>query len=129
MIYFIIFSFAYFFNCNLCLIWLLQFFFIKHPNFFFTVNVFYCIRSLYSNFIFFVWSVIFGKNVFIFWYSYMITNFKFRIFITTLKSIYVLDFTSKAFISTVLWYALLHSVTISSNLSIYTFLDIAVIYL
>ena len=43
------------------------------------------------------------------------------------KSIYVLSLTSTGFILFVLWCVLLCSFTISSNLSIYTFFDIAVI--
>ena len=31
-----------------------------------------------------IWNITFSKNVFIFWYSYMITNFKFRIFFVIL---------------------------------------------
>ena len=46
-----------------------------------------------------------------------------------LESIYVLGFTSTGFALIVLWYALLYVLTISSNLSIYTFLDTEVIYL
>ena len=65
---------------------------------------------------------IFRKNIFIFWYSNNITNFKFRIFIFNFSArvgfVLALDFTSTGFILIVLWYVLL---TISSNLSIYTF--------
>ena len=46
-----------------------------------------------------------------------------------LDSIYVLGFTSTGFILIVLWYVLLYLLTISSNLWIYTFFDIQVIYL
>ena len=41
----------------------------------------------------------------------------------------MLDFISKGFILMVLWYVLLYSLTISSNLSIYIFFNIEVIYL
>ena len=77
-----------------------------------------------------IWRVIFCKNVFIFWYSYLIANFRFRIFIifSTLKSIYMLDFISTGFILMLLWYVLLYSLTISSILSKDTFFDIEVIY-
>ena len=46
-----------------------------------------------------------------------------------LKSIYVLSLTSTSFILIVLWYVLLYSPTISSNLLIYTFFDTEVMYL
>ena len=65
----------------------------------------------------------------------MITNFKYRIFtLTTLlefnsiESIYVLSLTSTGFMLIVLWYVLLYSFTISSNLLIYTFFYIEVTY-
>ena len=37
----------------------------------------------YKNFFKAIWSISSKKNVFVFWYSYMITNFKFKIFINT----------------------------------------------
>ena len=49
--------------------------------------------------------------------------------ISLLESIYVFDFTSTGFILIALWYFLLYLLTISANLSIYTFYDIEVIYL
>ena len=53
------------------------------------------------------WSVTFCKNIFIFWYSNNITNFKFRIFIIiffiNIESIYTFDFASAGFILIVLW--------------------------
>ena len=45
------------------------------------------------------------------------------------KSVYVLDFISTGFILFVLWYLFLYSLTILSNLLIYIFLDIEIIYL
>ena len=39
------------------------------------------------------------------------------------KSIYMLDFTSTGFTLILLWYLLLYLLTISSNLSMYTFFD------
>ena len=70
------------------LISLLQFFFIKCSNNFFTIEIINNICSWNSIFYFTnnktffrpVWCVSFSKNVFVFWNSYMITNFKFRIF-------------------------------------------------
>ena len=44
LIYFISFSLHYFFNSELCLIYLLQFFFIKPSNNFFSINIIYYIR-------------------------------------------------------------------------------------
>ena len=43
--------------------------------------------------------------------------------LSLIESIYVLSLTSTGFILIVLWYILLYSFTISSNLSIYTFFD------
>ena len=59
----------------------------------------------------------------------MITNLKLRIFIIIfyIKLIYVLQFASAGFILMV--YVLLHSLSITSNLSIYTFFVMEVIYL
>ena len=62
----------------------------------------------------------------------MITNLKFRTFLIILVNkvnIYMLEFTSKGFILMVLLYTLLYLLTMSSNLSIYKFFDIEVIYL
>ena len=47
----------------------------------------------------------------------------------TLNSIYALQITSTGFILVALWYVFLYSLTISSTLSINTFLKIGVIYL
>ena len=70
-----------------------------------------------------VWSISFCKNVFAFWYSYMITNFEFEslslISLPTL--ICILSLTSSDLILIVLWYVLFYLLTMSSNLSIYTF--------
>ena len=63
----------------------------------------------------------FGKTTFIFWYSNMITNLKFRIFFITYilsKSVYMFVFTTLI----VLWYVLLYLLTMWTNLSICTFL-------
>ena len=65
----------------------------KSSNNFFIIKVFYCICLWYfyfflshKNFYQLIWSVAFCKNVFIFWYSDKITNFKFRIFIIIFKN-------------------------------------------
>ena len=52
-----------------------------------------------------------------------ILNFGSSSLISLLESIYVLDFTSTDFILIILSYVLLCLLTISSNLSIYTFFD------
>ena len=71
-----------------------------------------------------VWNITFWKNLFIFWYSYTITNFKFRIFIITFNitvNICARLYINRGFILIVLW-CVLYSSTIASNLLIYTFL-------
>ena len=100
----------------------------KRSNHFFTMKVFYyrCLR--YSNFKFFnnknffMWfdSVTFCKNVFILWYSNMITNLKFRIFFTVLYT--KIDVCAWLYINNRLhfngfMYALLYSLTMSANSS------------
>ena len=86
-IQFITFSFKYFFYSKFFLISLLQFVFIKTSSNFFTIQITNsisprnCIFNFINNKNFFwpIWSISFSKNVFIFWNSNMITNFKFRI--------------------------------------------------
>ena len=55
-----------------------------------------------------IWCVTFWKNMFIFWNSNNITNFKFRIYLIDfwLELIYVFDFISTGFILIVLWYVM-----------------------
>ena len=90
LIYFISFSLHYFFNSELCLIYLLQFFFIKPSNNFFSINIIYYIRPrnsfcnifnhkklCHSNF-----ERNLSENVFLFWNTYMATNFNEGIGIT-----------------------------------------------
>ena len=87
-IYFITFFLNYFFYPKFCLICLLQFFYLKCFNNYFSIKVFYYICWWNSLFNFFnhknfarpSWGIVFYKNVFIFWYSYVITNLKFRNF-------------------------------------------------
>ena len=77
-----------------------------------------------------IWSITFSKTVFIFWYSYMISNFKLGIFFINLftkSDIGIIFYINRLLI--VLWYVLLYSFTISANLSIYTFFIIEVIWL
>ena len=90
----IIFSFDYLFNSKLFLICFLNiFFFLKRSSNFspqhstvFPRHSTACLRHSIFNFfdhqMFFtpIWNATFCKNIFIFWYSYMITNFKFRTF-------------------------------------------------
>ena len=71
---------------------LLQFFFIKCSNNFFTIKIinnicpWNCIFNFTNNKNFFrpVWCVSFSKNIFVFWNSYIIANNKLRIFIINL---------------------------------------------
>ena len=84
-----------------------------------------------KNFFRAVWNIVFCKNVFIFWCSYNITNFKFRIFIINFFSgvnecvwFYINRFHFNCSLI-----VLLDLLTISYNFSIYTFSDIEVIYL
>ena len=136
-IYFITFSFNYFFYTKFFLICFLQLFFVTRCNRFFTIKITHdiCPQNSFFNFCnhknFFrsIWNVTFCKNAFIFWNSY-ITNYKFRIlFIIIFIKINICAWKSTGFILIVLWYALLHLLTISSNLPIYTFLDTEVRHL
>ena len=73
-----------------------------------------------KKFIWPIWSITFCRNVFIFSYSNMITNFKFKIFINIFYSnvnVDVLVLRSVGFIMIVL-HVLSYSLTISSHLSI-----------
>ena len=88
-IYFIAFSFYSYLNSKLFLICFLQLFFSKRSNNFFIFKIASNIwpRNSIFNFCnnksFFrpIKNIVFCKNVFVFWYSNNITNFKFRIFI------------------------------------------------
>ena len=122
----------YFFYSKFLLIYLLQFFFIKCSNDFFTITIINnispwdCILNFFNHKNSFrpIWSIALSKNFFVFRYSQMITNFKFRIFIIKFftKVKYVLSLTLIGFILIVLYFLLLYLCTISSSLSIYTFL-------
>ena len=80
-------SLNHFFYSKFCLICFFQFFFIKRSINFFTVKITNKICSRHSMFNFFnyssffrpIWNVIYCKNTFLFWYFYIVTNFKFRI--------------------------------------------------
>ena len=87
----------------------------------------------HKNFARSIWHVTFCKNVVVFQYFYMITNFKFKIFFIILfikvnvsARLYINIY---SFILIVLRYLWLYLLTISSNLSIYILLHIEVIYL
>ena len=80
------------------------------------LNIFKCFSC--KNFSGLIWNVTFCKNIFTFWYSNIISNFKFRIFINnsfTRVNISVWFYIT-GFILIVLWYVLLSLLTISSNL-------------
>ena len=113
--------------------------FIKALSNFFTVWVFYYICQWYCLFDFFnnknvCWPILLLKNVSkTFLYFAILTesitlNLGSLSLFSTSKSVYVFDVTSIWFILIVLWYVLLYLLTISFNLSIYTFFDIAEIY-
>ena len=97
-------------------------------------NIFqrHSIFNFFNNKIFFrpIWNVTFCKNIFIFWYSNNITNFKFNIFsIFFFTRINICSwFYINSFILIVQCYVLLYLFSILCNLSIYTFSDIEVIY-
>ena len=116
----------------------LQFFFVKRSKNFFTIEITndICPQHNIFNFCnvkhFFwpTWNTAFCKNVFLFRYSYMITNFKFRTFLTTFFiKVNIYAYISAVFILMVLWYVLLSLITMSSNLSIDTFFNIEDMYL
>ena len=91
------------------------FFFIKWPENCFTVEI-------SNNFTFFnqkdilipILSIVLCKNIFVFWYSYMITDFKLWVFAIMLNTIiYIPDLTFTGFILSVLWYMLFCSSRLS----------------
>ena len=93
---------------------------VKRFNNFFAykiTNNVYLMHNVFSffnhrNFFKAISNIAFCKNVFIFWYSNNITNFKFTIlgnnFFTLIISIYVLYFTSTCLILIVIWYVWMH---------------------
>ena len=132
-IYFIAFSLYYFFNSKLFVVCVLLSFFVKRSKDFYTLKITNntcpqdtcCNVFNYKNSFRPFCNLDFCKNTFMFWYSNKITNFKFMIrifnFFIILELIYVPGFTSAGFIAIVLRYVSLYSLTISSNLSVYTF--------
>ena len=129
------FSPYYFFNSKVVLICFLQFIFVKRSNNFFSFKITdkICARNSVFNFFnqkkFFrrIWYTPFCKNVFMFWHSNNITDFKFRFFIINFFTrfniwIWAWFYIIRYFI--VLWYVLLYLPTISSNLPIYTIFNI-----
>ena len=130
------FSFNYFFCPEFLFISLLQFFFHKmfqwilhhldHSN----ICPWNCIFNFFNHKNFFrsIWCVSFTKNIFVFGNSYMIPPLDLWSLLEcnsaecdSIKSIYVLSLTSTGLILMALWYVLLYSFAISSNLLIYTF--------
>ena len=95
----------------------------------FTEHYFYFFNN--KNFFRLIWNVASCKNIFMLWYSYLITVVKFRIFIFIFlhKNQYMFDFTSTGFILFVLWHVLFYLLVISPNLSIYKFFDVKVIFI
>lgn len=85
----------YFFDPKFASTCLQQIFRTKCSIMFFTANITNNICPLYSMFSFFnhkiffrqIWSVSLYKNIVVFCYSYMITNFEFRIFVIMLDTI------------------------------------------
>ena len=96
----------------------------------------YVLGTVYSSFFNYknlfgpIWRVNSRKNVFIFWYSHMFTNFKLRIFCIifyTKVNIFPWLYINTLFLMVL--FALLYSLTKSDNLSMYTIFSIEPIYL
>ena len=110
-LWFIAFSFNYFFYPNFVLFCFSQFFFIKCSSDFFTVKITnkICLRHSVFNFInhknFFrpISNIAFCKNIYI-----SILNLGLSLLTSLLKSRYILGFTSAGFILMILWYVLLY---------------------
>ena len=125
------------------MIFIFQFFFTKRSKNLFAIKFSHYMPQWHSIFNFFdhknffwpIWSTTFGKNDFIFWYSYMATNLKlmiiFIIFCTRVNvcAWLCVNRLQPGFILIVLWYVLLRLLTISANLSLNTFFYAEVIYL
>ena len=111
-----------------------QSFFVKSSKNFFSIKITNKICPRHSifnfcnrkNFFRAIWNVIFSKNIFMFWYSKIKTNFTFRSFLI----IFFIKVKIYAWLYTILlWYISLYLFTTSSNLSMYQFFDIEVMYL
>ena len=136
---FIAFSLYYFFNLKLFLTCFFQFIFVKRSYNFFPLRslITYVHGTVFSTFLitkpssdqFGVCNL--WQNILVFWYSNIITNFKFWIFIINFftKVNICVWFCIKRFILIVLWYMLLYLLTISSNLLMKTFFKTELIYL
>ena len=107
----------------------LQFFFVKCSKIFFSIKITNNIAvhdTVLLNFVATKTSSDqFGTHVKIL----PILNLEYSSLIYFLELIYVFDFTSTSFILSAFWHELLYLLTTPSNLSIYTFFDIEVIYL
>ena len=107
--FFEFFFFIFLFLFIYLFIYFFQFFFTKLSNNFFSMkinnNICLCLL-ITKNFFRSFWSITFCKNIFLFWYSCMITNCGSSVF-TLLNSIHVLDLTPIDFILIALWYVLL----------------------
>ena len=120
-IQFIAFSLYYFLNSKFFLIFFIfLILLLKRFNNFFAYKITNNLCLMHNAFSFFnhrtffkaISNIAFCKNVFIFWYSNNITNFKFTIlgnnFFTLIISIYVLYLTSTCLILIVIWYVSMH---------------------
>ena len=135
---FITFFLYYFFNCKFILICFLQFVFAKYFNKVFSIKIINEICLRYSIFNFFnhknlfrpIWSVNFAKATLYFDILKLsqILSLRFLLLTFLLESINVFDLRSSGVALDVVWYVLLCLLTISSNLSIYTFFETEVIY-
>ena len=84
--------FRYFFKSKLFLICFLRLYFVKRSSDFFSVKITnnrflrYSVSEFLNNKNFFrlIWKIAFCKNIFVFWYYNIITNFKFRTFLIIL---------------------------------------------
>ena len=118
----------------------MQFFLIKHSNNFFSIKFFLYICQRYKRhsisyffkcktFFRIIWSVIVSKNVFFILISLHGDQLQvynppdYFIYQSQYLCLHLYDLLSTGFVLIGLWYVLLYLLTISSNLSIYTFCD------
>ena len=125
-------SLDYFFNPKFCLNGLLELFFIAFSNNLFMVEIAYSVGPWHIIFYFldlkdflrWIRSVVFSMIVRVFWYSHMVTNFEFRIFVIMSNTIVIICTwlnINRSDFDYVLWCVLLHLSTISSGLLLYMF--------
>ena len=131
--------FSNYFSNILCLFYYYPHFHKLFNNFFIVkiANNIYSRKNLFNlcnhkNFFRPIWHVIICNKVFLYfhiltWSPTLNLTSSFLFFWS--KSVYVLDFISAGSILFVLWYVFLYSLTRLSNLLIYIFLDIKIIYL